>query len=100
MVGKSPPRCASDDGTNDRVAAAGTNNDLAFVLSLTGAVNGANENGATPFAASARSSFFPDSTFIGAVTADITEDFGDWTCNSATLDFGSASGSCTSLPTS
>ncbi|MEM6857419.1 MAG: hypothetical protein AAF559_06075 [Pseudomonadota bacterium] len=82
----------------EAVVNAGTNNDLAFTLSLVGAVNGANENAVTSFDPTALSSFFNDLGFVGAVQSDITDDFGDWTCNSATFDFGSASGDCTSLP--
>jgi hypothetical protein len=80
---------------------AGTNNNLAFTITLTnGVVNGANETARTPFAASARSSFFPDRAFIGAIqnAAALTSIFGNWTCNSSIQNFGSATGSCTSLP--
>ena len=87
------------DSEVQAVVDAGTNNDLMFTLSLTNTlVNGANENGVTTFDATARSSFFSDLGFIGAVESDLTADFGDWTCNSATMDFGSANGACTSLP--
>ncbi len=82
----------------EAVVNAGTNNDIAFMLTLVGAVNGANENAATAFDATVRSSFFADNGFVGAVTANIADDFGGWTCNSATLDFGSSNGDCTSLP--
>ena len=81
------------------VVDAGTNNDLLFTLTLTGTlVNGAGENGVTAFDATARSAFFSDTGFVGAVESDISEDFGDWTCNSSIMDFGSANGACTSLP--
>jgi hypothetical protein len=79
----------------------GTNNNLAFAITLTnGVVNGANETARTPFAASARSSFFPDRTFIGAIqnAAALTSIFGSWTCNSSTQNFNSPLGACTSLP--
>ncbi|MEM6907942.1 MAG: hypothetical protein AAF494_04625 [Pseudomonadota bacterium] len=78
---------------------ADANNDIDFTLSLTsGFVNGANEAAVTPFDPTARSSFFSARAFIGAEDDNIADNFGDWTCNSATLDFGSASGACTSLP--
>ncbi len=81
---------------------AGTNTNLNFTITLTGTVvNGAGETGVTPFAASGRSSFFaPDRTFIGAIQNDaaLSTIFGNWTCNSATLNFNSATGACTGLP--
>lgn len=97
-----PVRGANNDMASDDALAAlfDANSDLAFAISLTGAfVNGAGENGVAAFDATARSAFFAASTFVGAVTSDITVDFGDWTCNSSIVDFGSASGDCTSLPT-
>lgn len=79
---------------------AGTNNNLLATLTLTNqVVNGTFENGITPFAANpARSSFFTNFAFIGAVQSNLSTDFGNWTCNSSILDFGSSNGSCTSLP--
>ncbi|MEL7198658.1 MAG: hypothetical protein AAGL10_10110 [Pseudomonadota bacterium] len=97
-----PVRGANNDAASDTALAGlfDANSDLAFTISLTGTfVNGANENGVAAFDPTARSSFFSASTFVGAVEADITVDFGDWTCNSSIADFGSASGDCTSLPT-
>ncbi len=81
-------------------AAANTNVNLNFTITLTGGVvNGANETGVTAFDATARSSFFPVRTFIGAVqNAAGLATFRNWTCNSGTLDFGSSLGACTSLP--
>ncbi|MEM7781017.1 MAG: hypothetical protein AAF697_11570 [Pseudomonadota bacterium] len=93
-----PFRGPANDADVEALVTSGTNNDFRFTLSLTGVVNGANENGVTPFDATARSSFFSNSTFVGAVESDLTTDFGDWTCNSSILDFGSANGACTSLP--
>lgn len=88
-----------DNGEVQAVVDAGTNNDLLFALTLTNGVeNGANEDGVAAFDATARSSFFSDTGFIGAVEDDIGDDFGDWTCNSSIFDFGSDSGDCTSLP--
>ncbi|QFT78604.1 hypothetical protein [Erythrobacter sp. THAF29] len=87
------------DAEVQAVVDAGTNNNLMFTLSLTNTfVNGANENGVTPFDATARSSFFSASTFIGAEDDNVADVFGDWTCNSSIMDFGSATGACTSLP--
>ncbi|MGB3711715.1 MAG: hypothetical protein WA985_08505 [Erythrobacter sp.] len=78
---------------------AGTNNDLMFAITLQNvAVNGANENAVDSFDATQRSSFFTDYDYIGAEDDDLSENFGDWTCNSSIIDFGSASGDCTSLP--
>jgi hypothetical protein len=81
---------------------AGTNVNLAFTITLTGGVvNGANETGVTAFDATARSMFFaPARTFVGAVqnSAGLTTTFRNWTCNSSTLDFGSSTGACTTLP--
>ncbi len=88
-----------NDAAVQAVVDAGTNNNVMFTLTLTNTiVNGASENGVTAFDATARSSFFNSATTIGAVEADITADFGDWTCNSSIMDFGSANGACTSLP--
>lgn len=89
-----------DFGTETQAAIDdGTNNDLAFTLSLTGGVNGANEAAVSSFDPTALSSFFSDIGAIGAAQTSLEEaGFGDWTCNSATFDFGSASGDCTSLP--
>ncbi|MEM7664967.1 MAG: hypothetical protein AAF250_03855 [Pseudomonadota bacterium] len=97
-------RSGNADETTDAevqtaINAAGTNNDFAFTITLTSTfVNGANENGVTAFDATALSSFFAASTFIGAEDDDLADNFGDWTCNSSIVDFGSATGACTSLP--
>ena len=78
---------------------AGTNNNLVASLTLSNfVVNGSFENGVPSFNATARSSFFTDFSYIGAVESDLSDNFGDWTCNSSILDFGSATGACTSLP--
>jgi hypothetical protein len=54
----------------------------------------------TPFEANGRSSFFPNRAFIGALpdAGSVATTFGNWTCNSALVDFGSATGACTTLP--
>ena len=88
-----------DDSEVQAVVDAGTNNDLTATLTLIDTVvNGDFENGVTAFDATARSSFFSDLGFVGAIQSAIADDFGDWTCNSSILDFGSATGDCTSLP--
>nr|WP_298929716.1 hypothetical protein [uncultured Erythrobacter sp.] len=82
------------DAEVQAVADAGTNNTLTGSLTLTGTfLNGATESGVPVFDATARSSFFTARAEIG-----VTDVFGDWTCNSSTVDFGSATGDCTSLP--
>jgi hypothetical protein len=90
--------------TNAEAAAAinaGTNNNLAFAITLTNnVVNGANETAATAFNANTRSTYFPTRTFIGALpdAATFASLFQSWTCNSATQNFNSPLGACTSLP--
>jgi len=79
----------------------GTNNNFAFTITLTNnVVNGAGETGRTAFNATARSSYFPARTYIGAIqnAAALTSTFGNWTCNSSIQNFNSATGACTSLP--
>jgi len=79
----------------------GTNNNFAFTITLTNnVVNGAGETARTAFNANTRSTFFPTRTFIGAIqnAAALTSTFGNWTCNSATQNFSSTTGACTSLP--
>ena len=85
---------------------AGSNNNAAFTSSLTNLfVNGANENGVTPFNAAtlndpvASPGFFVQTSYIGAVRDASDTWYAGWTCNSATASFGSTSGACTSLPT-
>ncbi len=87
------------DADVQAVVDAGTNNNLLATLTLTSAfVNGANENGVTVFDATTRSTFFSNLGFIGVENDTVGDNFGDWTCNSGIVDFGSASGACTSLP--
>lgn len=89
----------TDSSDNALLALFDANSDLAFTISLTNTfVNGANENAVTAFDATALSSFFSASTFIGAEDDDLSAVFGNWTCNSSIADFGSATGDCTSLP--
>jgi hypothetical protein len=92
-------RGVNNDDPSDALVAAlfDANSDLAFTISLTGFVNGTNEDNVTAADPNALSSFFDTTTFIGAATGDGTA-FEGWTCNSSTLDFGSVNGDCTSLP--
>jgi hypothetical protein len=78
---------------------ANGNND-AFTNTLTGGfINGANESAVAAFNASTLGAFFDATTFIGAARSTDTW-FQGWTCNSATLTFGTGnSGNCTSIPT-
>ncbi len=107
VVGDCPavdPIRGGGGNTNADVATrinGGTNNNFAFAITLTnGVVNGAGETGRTAFNANTRSTFFPTRTFIGAIqnAAALTSTFGNWTCNSATQNFSSTNGACTSLP--
>ena len=88
--------------TNDQVAAifnAGTNNSSTYTPSLSGVfINGATETGRAVFNPSSISSFFTVPTYIGAVRDANDTRFQGWTCNSATANFGSTSGSCTLIP--
>jgi hypothetical protein len=107
VVGDCPatdPIRGGSGNSNADVAArinAGTNNNFAFAITLTNnVVNGAGEAGRTAFNANPRSTFFPTRSFIGAIenAAALTTIFGSWTCNSATQNFSSPLGACTSLP--
>ena len=90
----------TDASDAELLALFDANSDLGFTISLTDTfVNGANENAVTAFDATALSAFFTASTFIGAEDDNLADNFGDWTCNSSIVDFGSANGACTSLPT-
>ncbi|MEE4288676.1 MAG: hypothetical protein V2J14_04850, partial [Erythrobacter sp.] len=100
-----PVRGSGNNATTDDALLAlfDANSDLDFDLTLTNTfVNGANENAVTAFGGAdltARSSFFTDTGYIGAEDDDLSDNFGDWTCNSSIADFGSATGACTTLPT-
>lgn len=78
---------------------AGAGNNKAFTNTLVaGYLNGANEDGfATIFNATALSTFFETTTFIGAVSAANNWTQG-WTCDSAAISFGNNTGACSSLP--
>lgn len=79
---------------------AGSNNRTPFQNTLTMTfVNGANESGVPAFNATQLSSFFDNVPFIGAVRNAQDTSFQGWTCNSATVDFGTSNtGRCDSLP--
>jgi hypothetical protein len=81
--------------------ATGTrNNNDAFTSTLTSLfINGANESGVVATDPKTVSPFFDTTTWIGAVRNSTDNWYAGWTCNSAAADFGSSSGSCTSLPT-
>lgn len=98
-----PVRGGAGVSNADAAAAinGGTNNNLAFTITLTNnVVNGTGEAGRTAFNANTRSTFFPTRAYIGAIenAAALTTLFGSWTCNSATQNFNSPLGNCTSLP--
>ncbi len=74
-------------------------NNAAFTPTLTGGfINGANETAVTAFNAATFDPFFETRTYIGAVQNAGDTWFAGWTCNSATANFGTTSGACTSLP--
>ncbi|WP_159710493.1 hypothetical protein, partial [Sphingomonas sp. AX6] len=94
----------NDDG-NVSVAAiqaffnAGANNNANFTSTLTDVfVNGANERGVTPFNASTLSSFFVNTSYIGAVRDAQDTWYRGWSCDSSTASFGS-NATCIALPT-
>lgn len=83
---------------------AGNNNNDSFTNTLTATglyLNGPNENAVVPTDPTAISSFFvatPTPYRIGVAWAENSQWFTGWTCNSATANFGTGSGNCTSLP--
>ena len=90
--------------TAAQVAAAfatGTNfNNDAFTPTLMSVfINGANETAVTAIDPKTLASFFDTTTWIGAVRNSTDTWYAGWTCNSATVNFGASSTSCTSLPT-
>ena len=91
--------------TAAQVAAAfgsGTNNNSdAFTPTLVNYfVNGANETAVTATDPKTINAFFDTTTYVGAVRNAADTWYSGWTCNSATINFGTGSTSCTSLPTS
>lgn len=91
--------CSADDSAQVvGYINAGTGNDLAYTNTLTGNyLNGADEMGFTPiFDPTTLSGFFEATDFAGAVPNDDDWTQG-WTCDSATVSFGSGN-SCQALP--
>lgn len=78
---------------------AGTNNNAAFVSSLTsGYINGANETAVVATDPTSIDAAFDATNYIGAVPNGGDTWYAGWTCNSTTAGFGSTSSSCTTLP--
>ncbi|CAH0497151.1 hypothetical protein [Novosphingobium sp. CECT 9465] len=73
-------------------------NNAGLTSTLTGYVNGANENGIAGFDLTTLSSFFTATTYIGAVKDSTDTWYAGWTCNSGAANFGATSTSCTLLP--
>lgn len=93
--------------TNDQAAGVfgtGSNgNNSAFASTLTGVfVNGTGEAAAAainPTTLNDSQNFFVATNYVGAVRDASDTWYRNWTCNSATADFGSSSGACSTLPT-
>jgi hypothetical protein len=86
--------------TTTQFGAGANNNRDTFTPTFTSLfVNGSNESGVVAFDPTTLSSFFSATTFIGAVQSLADTWYAGWTCNSGAANFGSTSGSCTSLPT-
>lgn len=86
------------------VFAAGTNNLESGTGLLTGTYLAAGAAAtATPFNAAtlnpAGTSFFVQTSFVGAVSGANDTNFRGWTCNSNRASFGTTSANCTGLPT-
>jgi hypothetical protein len=81
----------------------GNNNNAAFTSTLTNLfVNGAGENAATAFDASTlndSTNFLVRTNYVGAVSGADDTWYQNWTCNSATANFGGSGTACTTLPT-
>ena len=82
---------------------AGRNNNASFTSTLTNLfVNGANETAATAFDASTlndSTNFLVRTNYVGAVSGADDTWYQNWTCNSATANFGGSGTACTTLPT-
>lgn len=82
----------------DAFNAGGTNN-AAFTGSLTGGfINGANETAVSATNPQTIDAAFDATDYIGAVPTGGATWYTGWTCNSSIASFGSASSSCTTLP--
>lgn len=113
LAGCSPAFAGTGGVTAAEVQAifgAGSNNNAAFTSTLTNTfINGANETAVPAFdaatlndaalVAAAAPNLFTTTNYIGAVKDASDTWYRNWTCNSATADFDSAGGLCTSLPT-
>jgi hypothetical protein len=78
---------------------AANNNTSTFTNTLTnGFVNGANETARTATDPKVVDAGFETTNYIGAVKDAADTWYAGWTCNSNTANFGTTSGSCTSLP--
>ena len=89
----------SDAQVQDDFVADSANNNSSFTISLSGViVNGASENGVTASNPTTVSSFFTNTSYVGAVQNDTDTWYRDWTCNSSIVDLGSSNGLCTRIP--
>jgi hypothetical protein len=87
------------DGAVQSIFTAGMNNSFAYMPTLSSLfINGATETAVTAFNARTLSSFFTQTSYIGAVRDANDTWYAGWTCNSATANFGSSSGNCTAIP--
>ncbi|MBA3941711.1 MAG: hypothetical protein C0520_10915, partial [Sphingopyxis sp.] len=78
----------------------GTNNTVAYTPTLTNLfVNGATETARPAFDAKTLNAFFDTTAYVGAVRDANDTWYQGWTCNSSTANFGTASGSCSAIPT-
>ncbi|UZK70238.1 hypothetical protein OKW76_04080 [Sphingomonas sp. S1-29] len=93
--------------TNDEqaaIVAAGTNNvtNGTAAAALNGLLPGTGAAGVTAFNAAtlnpSGSSFFVQTSYIGAVNGSTDTWYQGWTCNSNRANFGTTSGSCTTVP--
>ncbi|RYG88443.1 hypothetical protein EON77_00610, partial [bacterium] len=64
-----------------------------------GYVNGANEAARIAIDPKTIDAAFDTTSYVGAVNGATDTWYAGWTCNSATANFGTTSGACTSLPT-
>lgn len=105
LSGCTTPFAGTDSVTATAVQAlfAGGNNVASFTTSFTNTfINGANETAATaadPTKIVNSDGFFVAAPYVGAVRNASDTWYRNWTCNSATADFGGAGGLCTTLPT-
>ena len=76
----------------------GSNTNASFTSTLMTFINGANENGVAAFDPTVFGSFFTNLGYIGAVNSSGNAWYAGWTCNSAAADFGTNTGSCSTLP--